>query len=196
MKSLLLNLRFFHIKNNEVRHNNFLLLRLFGLQPFSRSCRLQLLPQGEDRLNWQDKTERKLTEGKHALIQNLSSSLELVILGITILLPLCSKLTIWTATGRRPCLPAQPAFLAVLLAMLNPASQSHKENTMCLLFPLPLPTCSTFTAVVGRNQTKQGEEYRITRQTNRDLSKSIWERTTRHYQKNIRVSRSERDLKF
>lgn len=145
---------FFHTKNNEVRHYNFLLLYLFGLQPFSRSCSLQLPPQGDDRLNWQDKTETKLTEGKHALIQKLSGSLELVILGITTLLPLCSKLWLWRATGLLPCLPTQPAFLAVLLAMLNPASQSHKENTMCLLFPLPLPTCSTFTADVERNQTE------------------------------------------
>lgn len=151
MKSLLL--RFFHKKNNEVRHNNLLLWCLFGLQPFSRSCSLQLPPQGEDRWNWQDKIERELTEGKRTDPEP-SGSLELVILGIAILLPLCSMLRISMATGCLPCSPAQPGFPAALLVMLNPASQIHKENSTCPLFLLPLPTCCTFTASVERNQTK------------------------------------------
>lgn len=75
-------------------------------------------------------------EGKRALIQKLSSSLQLVILGIAILLPPCSKLGIWRANGQIPCLPAQPSFLAVLLAMLNPASPSTKKIPPPAVLPL------------------------------------------------------------
>lgn len=144
-----------------MRHNNFPFLHLFGLQSFSKSCSLQLPPQGEDRLNWQNETESKLNEAKHVRIQNFSSSLELVLLGITILLPLCRKLSdavlIFNLNGQcMTMLLASPDYslLAVLLAMLNSVSKSHRENTTWLLFLLPLPTYSTFTAHVERNQTK------------------------------------------
>jgi len=166
-----------------VRHNNSLLLRLSWLRPFSRSHGLQLPPQGADRLNRQDKAERKLADGKHARIRNVSSPLELVVLGIAILLPLCSELSMWTATERDPCSPVQPAFLAVLLSTLNPASQSHEENTTCLPFPPPVTYlfyfhswCRKKSDKVSKERTtetqeRQGFEQKHMRKKNKTLPK-------------------------
>lgn len=127
-----------------------------------------------EKTGWTDRIEQRGSwpnEGKRALIQKLSSSLGLLFWGL-----LSSSLSAASSDFEGP-LGNSPACQPSLISSLCfwPCRTQHHQawgKYQLLLFSLPLPACSTFTANVERNPTKQGRSTESHDRQNMDLNKA------------------------